>query len=409
MRGCPLGIDIPGFIRFLREGDATLALSRIKEKNPLPAVCGRICTAPCEVECVFHEEKSAIGIRHLERFASDFGRLKAARPKITPNHKKIAVIGSGPSGLCASYDLARQGYQVTIFEALTEPGGILRYGIPEFRLPKKILDQEIFDLKMLGVNITTNAFVGQNVSVKEIFAKGFEVVLLAMGAGGAGCCELPGTHLAGVYYAQEFLMRVNLWGAEHFPRAPIPAALGNKIVVLGANYAALDCARSVLRLGKQATVVFSGLEEDIEIYPEDLKIAKEEGIVLEPMAKPIEIISSDNQSVSGLKCQRLDFVDGDEQLGWKLELVPDSEFTLQADTVLLADGTGRGTTLSNHFSELQLNDDGTIWVEAQSAMTSVKGVFACGNLVSGAGFVVDAMASGKQAAVKIQQFLNRKS
>ncbi len=390
----------------LREGDAVAALAKIKENNPLPGVCGRVCLAPCETACVFNDENAAIGIRALERFAADNGRPKFASPRPLPvplNGKKIAVIGSGPSGLTAANDLALKGYAVTIFEALSQPGGVLRYGIPEFRLPAKALDAEIAEIQALGVAINTNVLIGEMTTFDELIA-GFDVVLLATGAGSPKP-SLPGDHLTGVYYAQEFLMRVNMLSAANYPKTSTPALLGSRVAVIGSGYAALDCARAVLRLGKKASIVFAGLEEEIEIYPQERKDAIEEGVKLESLTRPLEIVASDGNMVGGIKCERLDFSE-DPDGKWQVKIVPGSEFVLEADTVILAGDSKPADYLKRYLPDLVWTNDGTVRVNEVTGLTSMKNIFATGNLATGAGSVVDAMANGRRAAVVIDQYLN---
>jgi glutamate synthase (NADPH/NADH) small chain len=402
--GCPLGIDIPAFIRALREGDATAALNKIKEKNPLPGVCGRVCLAPCETSCVFNDENAAVGIRALERFAADNGRGKFTGARIMPpsKNKTVAIVGSGPSGLVAASELAQKGYGVTIFEALPQAGGIMRYGIPEFRLPSKTLDAEITDIQVLGVTIQTNTIVGEMITFDELTAR-FDAVLLATGTGSPQP-SLAGDHLIGVYYAQEFLMRVNLLSAANYPKTPTPALLGHKVAVIGAGYAALDCARAVLRLGKKASIVFAGLEEEIEVYPQERKDAIDEGVKLESLTRPLEIIATPENAVAGLKCERLDIA---EDASGKLDLkvVPGSEFTLEADTVILAGDSQASSALKRYLPNLVWNPDGTVRVNDVTGLTSLKNIFATGNLAAGAGILVDAMANGKRAAQQIADYL----
>jgi glutamate synthase (NADPH/NADH) small chain len=404
MQGCPLGIDIPGFIRALREGDAVTALAKIKERNPLPGVCGRVCLAPCESACVFNDEDASVGIRALERFAADNGRGKPTGPKVPPNGKKVAIIGSGPSGLTAAADLANKGYNVMIYEALAQAGGVLRYGIPEFRLPGKALDAELSDIQALGVAIQTSVTIGEMTPFKELTVN-FDAVLLATGAGSPQPADIPGDHLIGVYYAQEFLMRVNLLSAANYPKTPTPALLGSKVVVIGSGYAALDCARAALRLGKKASIVFAGLEEEIMVHPQERKDAIAEGVKLETLTRPLEIVASDHKAVAGIKCERLDFTD-DASGKWEVKTVPGSEFILEADTVILAGESRPSTALKRYLPDLALNQDGTVRINELTGMTSLKNIFATGNVTTGAGNVVDAMARGKKAAVAIDQYLN---
>lgn len=425
-RGCPLGIDVRGFVALLRDGKPSEALMKIQEANPFPSICGRVCRAPCEEACVLTEKEEAIGIRALERYAADNGKTKAA-PKNKPaaglNAKKIAIIGSGPAGMTAAYELAHLGYSVTIFEAHDTPGGILRYGIPEFRLPKRILETELTNLKALGVDIKTNVLVGRSTTLDEIFKQGFQAVLLAVGAGTPRFLDIPGTSLGGVYYAPEFLRRISDL-AGNFAQLEEHFYLGAKVAVLGDDHAALDCARICARLGRKAALIFGETEDDTNIYWKEKQEAKEEGIQFESLNKPLEILSTDEGFVAGLKCVRLDFADSamvtaaaghdsghgltDESLSqWHLKIVEGSEFVIEADTVIIASG-GCANPLLRRFSDhLKITEDGRLWISEMTGMTSLSRVFAAGEATSGAGSIVDAMASGKKAAGHIDRFLRR--
>lgn len=406
MQGCPIGIDIPGFIRLLREGDTVGALNRIREQNVLPGVCGRICLAPCETACIYNDQEASIGIRALERFAADNGRAKFsggrhAMPAL--NGKKVAIIGSGPSGLVAAAALARKGFGVTIFEALPKAGGALRYGIPEFRLPSRVLDAEIREIESMGVGIRTNVIVGKTVTADELTSQ-FQAVLLATGSGSPKPVDLPGNHLIGVYFAQEFLMRMNMFNAASYPKSSTPALLGSGVAVFGSGPKAFDCARLALRLGKKVSVVFPGLEEEAALYPQDRKDAVNEGVKIESLTRPLEILATKENAVAGIRCERLDFTD-DSNGHWDVKAVPGSEFILEADTVILAGPSKPSDAVKRLWPALQFNDDGTVWVEPNTGGTSVKNVFASGNVATGAGPIVDAIASGKRAAEHIEAYL----
>ena len=411
-RGCPLGVDVRGFVALLRDGKPGEALAKIKEENPFPSICGRVCRAPCEEACVLTAEEAAIGIRALERFAADNGKLKPAANKspAAARTKKIATIGSGPAGLTAAHELASLGYAVTIFESHDLPGGILRYGIPEFRIPKRILEVEIANLKALGVEIKTSVLVGRSSTLDEIFKQGFQAVLLAVGSGTPRFLDIPGTNLGGVYYAQEFLRRVS--DVENLNELDQNFYFGAKVAVLGDNHAALDCARICRRFGRRAGLIFSETEDDIDIYWKEKKEAKEEGIQFESLIKPLEILATDDNLVAGLKCARLDFADIAEAAGpspaqWQLKVVEGSEFVIEADTVIIAQG-GRANPLLHRLSDhLKITDDGCIWISEMTGMTSLSRVFAAGDVATGAGSIVDAMASGKKAAAHIDQFFRR--
>lgn len=399
-------MDIPGFIRHLREGDAAGALNRIREKNILPGVCGRICLAPCEAACVFHDENNSIGIRALERMAADNGRSKAVskiKKETERNGIKVAVIGGGPSGLSASAELAKKGYDVTIFEAFPKAGGALRYGVPEFRLPARVLDAEISDILSLGITLRTNIVIGQTIAYEDLL-KDFQAVFLAIGALSPRFDSIAGEHFVGVFYAQELLMKINLWEAQKYPKATISPLLGENVVVIGSNYAAIDCARAAIRLGKKVSIVYPGLDEEFKVYEADKKDAVDEGVKLETLVNPLEILSDDHKKVKGLRCERLDFVE-DSQGRWDIQAVPGSEFTLDADTIILSGSPRVNDRINKYLPGLQWTDEQTIWIDPVTGQTSLDRIYAAGNAVTGAGILVDAMASGKNAAILMDKAL----
>lgn len=405
MKGCPLGINIPGFIRALREGNAADALAKIKEQNSLPSICGRICAAPCEVSCILTNEGAPIGIRDLERYASDAGKTRASKRVNGPRGKKVAIVGSGPAGLTAASELAHRGYQVTIYESMDKPGGILRYGIPEFRIPKKILDQEINEIKTLGVDIQTNFFIGHTMTLEELTGQGFEAVLLATGAGIPKFTDLPGTSLGGVYYGEEFLMRVNRANIGGVSKNISKLPVGQKIAVIGSGNTALDCARIGVRLGSKVTLVFRRPEEDMYVDEEEGRYAKEEGVHFEAMVKPVAILAGADNFVGGLKCVRLDYADEGGSGQWQITEAPGSEFVLDVDTVVIAVGHNPNSLISKEDAKLKVNKDGTLKINPKNGMTSIPGIFAAGNVRTNAGPVVDAIASGKKAAAEIDEYL----
>ena len=406
LAGCPLGIDIPGFIRQIRENEPARALAKIKENNLLASICGRLCPAPCERACIFYEDGAPIAIRALERFAADFGQIKALKPEgFSSRGKKVAVVGSGPAGLTVAGILAQKGFPVTVFESLPESGGVLRYGVPEFRFPKKILDSEIFWLKSLGVSWVTNFIVGQSAGLKELLSSGFSAVFAATGAGAVKFLEISGTNLGGVLYAEEFLMRLNLANSDS--RAAAGFHIGNRVAVVGRGYAAIDCARAVVRLGRQATVIFEHSEDDSVVRLEDKEYGKEEGLQLEPLTKPLQILGDDRGFVCGIKCQRLDFADAENSGQWKLVEVPSSEFVVDTDTVIIAAGHQPNSVSIRKTPDLKINSDGSVWTNESDCMTSLCGIFAGGSAVTGNTSVVQAMADGKKAAEAIERYLKR--
>lgn len=369
----------------------------------MPSICGRICSAPCEAICVLNDEMAPIGIRALERYVCDHGRTKL--PKARENKgKKIAIIGSGPAGLMASTTLAKKGFQVTIFESLDRPGGVLRYGIPEFRIPKRVLDQEIEDIKALGVKFETNVFIGQTLTFEELKQQGFAAVLLAMGAGVPKFMDLKGANLGGVYYGEEFLMRINLIKPVLFGKNNADFILGDRVAVIGSGNTALDCARAARRFSKEVKLIFRRTEEEMRVKAQEREFARSEGIIFEPLIKPVEIIADQNNFVGGIKCIRMDYADTNGNNEWELIPVPGSEFIMDVDTVVLAIGHRPNSILSQFNNELIVNRDGTIKVD-EHLMTSIDGVFACGNVLTNAGPIVEAMASGKEGAASIESYI----
>lgn len=408
LEGCPLGVDITGFIRLLREGDAVGALNRIREANVLPGVCGRICMAPCESACVFNGDNASIGIRALERYCADNGRTRQASKSVAPvpkNGRRVAVVGSGPSGLAASAQLAQKGYAVTVFEGLPKAGGALRFGVPEFRLPVRVLDAEIQDIIAMGVDIQTSVIVGQTISIEDILHE-YDYLFLAVGCSSPRITDIPGEHLIGVHYAQEILLNVNLWREQGEQKRQTPLFPGDRIAIIGSGHAAIDIGRIALRLGKKVSLVFPGLEEEIAVHAMERKNALEEGVKFESLVRPIEIIASDEHRVKGVRCERLDFV---EKTGkqWELKAVPGSEFVIEADTVILAQGTRISESLKRMLPGLKWTDEGVVWVDTQTAQTSIERIFATGDMITGAGHLVDALASGKYAALAMDRFLTQ--
>jgi glutamate synthase (NADPH/NADH) small chain len=401
--GCPLGVDIPAFIRLLREGDAPGALAKIREANDLPAICGRVCMAPCEQACVFAEQKKSIGIRALERYASDHGRPRfALRKSIQRSGKKVAVIGSGPAGLTAAAQLAGAGLKVIVYEMMPHLGGMLRYGMPEFRLPKNVLDAEIEEIRLMGVEFKTNFSVGQSMKFAQFLGEGYSAVLLTVGQNSLSLVDLPGADLGGVYYSKEILLSANTRFVDQFKRDPVPV-IADQVAVIGYGNAALDCARICLRLGREVTLIFPETAEDLKVYPDDVALAQEEGLKFEALTKPLSIFA-DNSSgnfAAGVQCMRMDFADTDGSGKWEIKPVPSSEFVVPAQTVILAGGFKTNTASLALGTNLKLQENGSIWIDPDTFLTSVPHLYAAGDVVVGASSIVAAMASGKKAAQSI--------
>lgn len=401
--GCPLGVNIPGFIRYLREGNVSGAYQVIREANSLPSICGRICSAPCQVACVLTDEGAPIAIRGLERYAADKGQKSGGVQVRNCQGKRVAIVGAGPSGLAAGDVLVNLGFRVTIYDILEKPGGVLRYGIPEFRVPKRILNEHVRELERAGIVFKMDMCIGRTFTIKDLLEQGFAAILLATGAGKPRFLDIPGTHLGGVYYGEEFLRRVN---REQASRKIPDFFLGPRVVVVGAGNMALDCARSCARFGCEVTCVFPKTEEDMPVLSQERMYAKQEGVTLEPLVKIEKIEGNENDFVTGVTCVRMDYADDPRTGKWQLEPLPDSLFTQEADTVILAIGHNPNTYVVHDENQIKLRrDTHTISVNELTGMTAMTGVFAAGNVVTQAGPLVDAIASGKEVAQRIIRFL----
>lgn len=413
-QGCPVEIDIPAFIKHIREGSFDQAIDEIRTKNNLPAVCGRVCPQEdqCEKFCVVGKKGEPVGIGRLERFAADFSRTRPNKetPAIQGEFSgKVAIIGAGPAGLTAAGDLARMGYKVTVFEALHAPGGVLMYGIPEFRLPKDIVKSEIDALKNLGVEIVVNAIIGKTFTVEELLnEEGYDAVFIGTGAGLPHFMDIPGENLNGVYSANEFLTRVNLMKAYQFPKSGTPVHRGAKVAVVGAGNVAMDSARTALRLGAETVyIVYRRSEEEMPARHEELEHAKEEGVEFKLLTNPIAILGDDRGWVTGLECIRMELGEPDASGRRKPVPVADSNFVLDVDTVIMAIGQGPNPLVQHTTPGLNVDKRGNITADDQGR-TSKEGVFAGGDIVTGAATVILAMGAGKKAAVSIHEYIQNK-
>lgn len=413
-QGCPVGINIPAFIKHIREGDFTAAIDEIKTKNNLPAICGRVCPQEdqCEKFCVVGKKGEPVGIGRLERFAADYARARGRKQKvILPPEPlgKVAVIGAGPAGLSAAGDLARMGYKVTVFEALHAPGGVLMYGIPEFRLPKEIVRQEIEELKELGVEIVVNAVIGKTFTIDELLTEeGFDAVFIGTGAGLPHFMDIPGENLNGVYSANEFLTRVNLMKAYKFPEAGTPVHAGKRVAVVGAGNVAMDAARTALRLGAENVyIVYRRSEEEMPARAEEIEHAKEEGVEFRLLTNPVRIIGDERGWVKGLECIRMELGEPDESGRRKPVPIANSNFVLDVDTVIMAIGQGPNPLIQQTTPGLAVNKRGNITTD-EIGRTSKEGVFAGGDIVTGAATVIQAMGAGKKAAAAIHEYVQNK-
>lgn len=410
--GCPVGVDIPGFIAEVKKGNFEKAYAILKKYNNLPAICGRVCPqeTQCEAKCVLGKVKDSdpVAIGRLERFVADWAAENAVSDpvEVTPQKKqKIAVIGSGPAGLTAAADLARLGYRVVLFEALHKPGGVLTYGIPEFRLPKRIVEREVRFVTSLGVELMTNVVVGKTVSVREILTE-FDAVFVGTGAGAPKFMGIPGTNLNGVYSANEFLTRVNLMKAYLFPEYDTPVKVGRRVAVVGAGNTAMDAARSALRLGAEKVyVIYRRTEREMPARREEYIHALEEGIEFFWLTLPIRYLGDANGNLEAIECVKMELRGTDASGRAKPVPVEGSNFVLEVDMVIEAIGQGPNRVLLSEFTELELNEKGYIKADPDTGATSVRGVFAGGDIVSGAATVINAMGAGKRAAQFIHSYL----
>ncbi len=415
IKACPVHIDIPGFIAKIKEGDVKEALRILWRDNTLPAITGRVCPQEnqCEGACVVGKVGDAINIGKLERFVADYARehgieeelLKEMGSKREGGKGKVAVVGSGPAGLTCASELAKMGYEVTIFEALHKPGGVLVYGIPEFRLPKKILEHELSKLKCLGVEIKTDHLVGKAVTLKDLLQE-YDAVFLGTGAGTPKLLNIPGIMLKRVYSANEFLTRINLMKAYKFPDHDTPVAVGKKVIVIGAGNTAMDAARSALRLGAEVTIAYRRGREDMTARIEEIKHAEEEGVKFEFFLSPVEFIGDGEGNVKAVKFERMRPLEERDKKG-KRKIVGTGEYvTMEADTVIIAIGLEPNKIITEEKG-LKSNPDGTLVVD-ENLMTSMPGVFAGGDAIRGEATVILAMGDGKRAAKAIDEYIRRK-
>ena len=411
--GCPVGIHIPDFIAKVAEGDFEAAYQIITQQSSLPAVCGRVCPqeTQCEQKCVRGIKGEPVGIGRLERFVADWHNKNVceAPRKPAPNGHKVAVIGSGPSGLTCAGDLAKKGYAVTVFEALHTAGGVLVYGIPEFRLPKDIVQKEIDGLKALGVDVQTNMVIGRVLSIDELLEQGYEAVFIGSGAGLPRFMNIPGENLKGVYSANEFLTRVNLMKAYQ-PGSDTPIEHAKRVAVVGGGNVAMDAARCAKRLGaEEVFIVYRRSEKELPARAEEVEHAKEEGIVFHLLNNPTQILGDENGNVKGMECIRMELGEPDASGRRRPVEVPGSEFTLDVDCVIMAIGTSPNPLIKSTTEGLETQKWGGIIVDEATGLTSREGVYAGGDAVTGAATVILAMGAGKTAATAIDQYIQSKA
>ena len=413
IKGCPVSINIPGFIEKVKNGDVEGAYQVISESSALPAVCGRVCPqeSQCEGKCIRGIKGEPVSIGKLERFVADSAREAGIKPQGAEkkNGKKVAVIGSGPAGLTCAGDLARMGYEVTIFEALHEPGGVLVYGIPEFRLPKdKVVKAEVENVKSLGVKINTNVIIGKSTTVDELMEnEGFEAVFIGSGAGLPMFMGIPGEVSNGVFSANEYLTRSNLMKAFRDDH-DTPIVTGKKVVVVGGGNVAMDAARTALRLGAEVHIVYRRSEEELPARREEVHHAKEEGVIFDLLTNPTEIVADEKGWVKAIKCVRMELGEPDASGRRRPVVIEGSEFEMDVDTVIMSLGTSPNPLISSTTIGLDINKRKCIIADENNGQTSKIGVFAGGDAVTGAATVILAMGAGKAAAKGIDEYLSAK-
>ncbi len=412
VKGCPVNIDIPAFIAQLKTENFENAAKEIAKYSSLPAVCGRVCPqeSQCEGECILGIKGEPVSIGKLERFTADWARENniELNQKQTPNGKKVAVIGAGPAGLTCAGELAKKGYEVTIFEALHKAGGVLEYGIPEFRLPKeRVVKAEIENIKKLGVKIETNVIIGKTITIDELFEEEkFDAVFIGSGAGLPKFMGIPGENANGVLSANEFLTRVNLMKAYE-EDYDTPVKIGKKVAVVGGGNVAMDAARTALRLGSQSHIVYRRGTEQLPARLEEIHHAMEEGVIFDTLTNPTEILVDENGWVCGMKCVKMELGEPDESGRRSPIVIKGSDFTIDVDTVIMALGTSPNPLISSTTKGLEINKRKCIIAQEETGLTSREGVYAGGDAVTGAATVILAMGAGKKAAAAIDEYLSK--
>lgn len=438
IEGCPVGIDIKSFINLITKKDYKGALEKIREKNSLPAICGRVCPQEeqCEKKCIVGIKNEPVAIGRLERFVADWNEKNKNNPGLSDDNlenavsefektqhesekeskskasgkfkknEKVAVVGSGPAGLTCAGELAKMGYNVTIFEALHEPGGVLVYGIPEFRLPKSVLKKEIDYLKTLGVEIITNALIGSTYTIEELFASGYRAIFVGVGAGLPYFMGIPGENLNGVYSANEFLTRINLMKAYLFPEYDTPIKKVKSVAVVGAGNVAMDAARVAKRLGSDKVyLIYRRSEKEMPARIEEIEHAKQEGIIFHLLSNPVEIIGCNN-NVEKIKCIKMELGEPDSSGRRAPCPVSGTEFVIDVESVIMAIGQGPNPLLLKKIPGLALSKKGNIIIDEETCRTNIKGIFAAGDIALGAATVILAMGGGKKAALSIDSYIN---
>lgn len=408
VKGCPVNIDIPAFIKSMKTSDFDAAIDKIKETNSLPAVCGRVCPqeTQCEMYCILGKKEEPVAIGRLERFCADYELEKGVKApqRAPPTGKHVAVVGSGPAGLAAASDLAKEGHEVTMFEALHSAGGVLIYGIPEFRLPKDIVQEEVDYIGQLGVDMKPGYVIGKIKTIDELKNE-FDAIFLGTGAGLPNFMGIDGENLNGVYSANEFLTRVNLMKAYQFPEYDTPIKKGKHVIVVGGGNVAMDAARCALRLGAdEVSIVYRRSDEELPARREEIEHAKEEGIVFRLLTNPVKILGDENLMVTGAECVKMELGEPDDSGRRRPQVIEGSEHVVYADIVIMAIGTSPNPLIFEGAEGLEASKWGTIIVD-EAGMTSIDGVCAGGDVVTGAATVISAMGAGKLAASTINEYL----
>lgn len=413
VKGCPVNVKIPEFIQLVADGKFEEAYEKVKETNSLPAICGRVCPqeSQCEKFCVRAVKGESVGIGRLERFVADWymANRQSRVESVEKLNKKVAVVGAGPAGLTCAGDLAKMGYDVTVFEAFHTPGGVLMYGIPEFRLPKALVQKEIESLKELGVEIKTNMVIGKVFSLDELIEEGYEAIFIGSGAGLPSFMGIPGENLNGVYSANEFLTRINLMKAYKFPECDTPVKVGKNVAVVGGGNVAMDAARSAKRLGAEKVyIVYRRSEEEMPARLEEVHHAKEEGIIFKLLTNPTAILGTEDGWVKGIECIEMEL--GEADASGRRRPVPKkgSEHAVDVETVIIAIGQSPNPLIKSTTPGLETHSWGGIIVEEETGSTSKDGVYAGGDAVTGAATVILAMGAGKKAAKAIDEYIRDK-